>query len=74
MPLISSLGGLTWSHRLLPFLRFSTLYPKISVPPVLDGADQARLMQSLKALTTFSVEGAPGYAALDKNVELADVF
>ena len=49
-------------HRLLPFLRFSILYPKIFVPPVLAGAVQARLMQSLKALTIFGVDGGPGYA------------
>lgn len=62
LPLIGSSGGLTEPHRLLPFLRFSTLYPKMLVPPVLVGADQARLIQSLKALTTFSVVGGPGYA------------
>lgn len=62
LPLMGSSGGLTWPHRLLPFLRFSTLYPKRLVPPVLVGADQARLIQSLKALTIFGVEGGPGYA------------
>lgn len=62
LPLMGSSGGLTWPHRLLPFLRFSTLYPKMLVPPVLAGADQARLMQSLKALTILGVEGGPGYA------------
>lgn len=62
LPLIGSSAGLTRLHRLLPFLRFSTLYPKMLVPPVLVGADQARLMQSLKALMIFGVEGCPGYA------------
>lgn len=62
LPLIGSSGGLIRPHRLLPFLRFSTLYPKILVPPVLVGADQARLIQSLKALTIFGVEGGPGNA------------
>lgn len=32
------------------------------VPPVLVGAVQAKLMQSLKALTIFGVEGGPGNA------------
>lgn len=50
-------------HRLLPFLRFSTLYPRMSVPPVLEGAVQDRLMQSLNALIIFGAEGGPGYAA-----------
>lgn len=59
---MGSSGGLTRPHRLLPFLRFSTLYPKMLVPPVLEGADQARLIQSLKALSIFGVEGGPGYA------------
>lgn len=47
-------------HKLLPFLRFSTLYPRRLVPPVLVGAVQARLMQSLKALTILGVDGGPG--------------
>lgn len=62
LPLIGSSGGWTKLHRLLPFLRFSTLYPKMLVPPVLVGAVQAKLMQSLKALTIFGVEGGPGNA------------
>lgn len=62
LPLIGSSGGWTKPHRLLPFLRFSTLYPKMLVPPVLVGAVQAKLMQSLKALTIFGVEGGPGNA------------
>lgn len=49
-------------HRLLPFLRFSTIYPRRSVPPVLEGAFQARLIQSLNALIIFGAEGGPGYA------------
>lgn len=32
------------------------------VPPVLVGGDHDKLMQSLKALTTFGAEGGPGYA------------
>lgn len=47
---------------LLPFFRFSRLYPRILVPPVFAGGDQDRLMQSLKAVTTFGADGAPGYA------------
>lgn len=62
VPLTGSLAGLTRPHRLLPFFRFSTLYPKMLVPPVLVGADQARFIQSLKALTIFGAEGGPGYA------------
>lgn len=61
-PLIGSSSGFTKLQRLLPFLRFSTLYPKILVPPVLEGAVHARLMQSLKALTIFGAEGGPGNA------------
>jgi len=49
-------------QRLLPFLRFSRLYPRMLVPPVLAGGAQDRLMQSLKALTTFGAEGAAAYA------------
>lgn len=33
------------------------------VPPVSAGGDQDRVMQSLKALTTFGADGGPGYAA-----------
>lgn len=62
VPLMGSSGELTRPHRLLPFFLFSTLYPKILVPPVLVGADQARFIQSLKALTIFGAEGGPGYA------------
>lgn len=68
--LIISSGGLTGPHRLLPFLRFSRLYPRILVPPVLAGRDQDRLMQSLKALTTFGADGGPGYAVYTKVWEL----
>lgn len=32
------------------------------MPPVLAGGDQARLMQSLNALSTFGADGGPGYA------------
>lgn len=61
-PLMISSGGLTGPQRLLPFFRFSMLYPRIFVPPVLAGGDQARLMQSLNALSTFGADGGPGYA------------
>lgn len=59
---MGSSGGLTRLQRLLPFLRFSILYPKRLVPPVLVGGVQARLIQSLKALTIFGADGAPGNA------------
>lgn len=59
--MISS-GGLTGPQRLLPFFRFSRLYPRIFVPPVLAGGDQERLMQFLNALSTFGADGGPGYA------------
>lgn len=59
--MISS-DGLTRPHKLLPFFRFSRLYPRIFVPPVLAGGDQARVMQSLNALITFGADGGPGYA------------
>lgn len=61
-----SSGVFTAPHRLLPFLRFSSLYPRILVPPVSDGGDQERLMQSLKALITFGADGGPGYAVHTK--------
>lgn len=61
-PLIISSGGLTGPQRLLPFFRFSRLYPRIFVPPVLAGGDHARLIQSLNALSTFGADGGPGYA------------
>lgn len=61
-PLMISSGGLTVPQILLPFFRFSRLYPRIFVPPVLAGGDHARLMQSLNALSTFGADGGPGYA------------
>lgn len=69
LPLIGSSSGFTKLQRLLPFLRFSTLYPKILVPPVLDGAVHARLMQFLKALTIFGTEGGPGNAGKVNKIE-----
>lgn len=65
-PLIISLGGLTGPHKLLPFLRFSRLYPRILVPPVSAGGDQERVIQSLKELTTLGADGGPGYAVYRK--------
>lgn len=59
---MGSSSGFTKLQILLPFLRFSTLYPKRFVPPVLEGAVQARLIQSLKALTIFGADGGPGNA------------
>jgi len=50
------------------------LYPRILVPPVLDGGDQERLMQFLKALTTFGADGGPGYAVHGKDWDLLSFF
>lgn len=61
-PFIISSAGLTGLHRLLPFLRFSMLYPRMLVPLVLEGEIHVRVMQSLKSLTTLGAEGGPGYA------------
>lgn len=61
-PFIISSAGLTGLHRLLPFLRFSMLYPRMLVPPVLEGGFHVRVIQSLKALTTLGAEGGPAYA------------
>lgn len=42
------------------------------VPPVLVGGDHDKLMQSLKALTIFGVEGGPGNA-VTRNLKCINV-
>ncbi len=59
--------ALTTVQRLLPFLRFSTIYPRIREPPRLTGEAQQMLMQSSKALTTFGGAGGPGKAEACRN-------
>lgn len=63
---------LTVDQRLLPFLRFSKMYPRIREPPRLLGESQEMLMQFSEALITFGGAGGPGKAEAGGN-SLKDV-
>lgn len=60
LPLIGSLTEFRVTHWFVCFLRFSIWYPKILFPPSFSGGVHDRLIQFLKALTTFGGVGGPG--------------